>query len=196
MTPTPPDAQAPGSEELRRQLQNTADHWRKCLAAPGWTPRRSHIEDCANAFQMAANNVPTPPGPEPSEAGKTTSFSKIEKGEWVWLPKPDHKTHLVSDDYAQGYREGRAVELKQAKIKRPLPVDRDFLGRIVREAWIRWAETQDAPKAHWLLPYSELSEPDKEADRQIGEALVRWVLDHDLAATRLSSLSAKGETKK
>lgn len=49
---------------------------------------------------------------------------------------------------------------------------RDRLGRIVREAWVKWARTQPKPKPSWLVPYDDLSEPDKEADRQIGEAVV------------------------
>ena len=57
-----------------------------------------------------------------------------------------------------------------------LPFDREQLGRFVREAWVRWAETQPNPKPSWLAPYDELSEPDKEADRQIGEALARWAM--------------------
>lgn len=62
---------------------------------------------------------------------------------------------------------------------RDLPYDRDTLGRFVREAWVRWAESQPEPKPSWLLPYDELSEADKEADRQIGEALARWTLIGD-----------------
>lgn len=53
------------------------------------------------------------------------------------------------------------------------PYDRDELGRVVRTAWIAWAKTQPDPKPSWLAPYDDLSEPDKEADRQIGEAVVR-----------------------
>jgi hypothetical protein len=52
----------------------------------------------------------------------------------------------------------------------PVP-NRDYGGRLVREAWVRWARTQPDPKSSWLVPYEELSEPDKEADRQIAEAL-------------------------
>lgn len=65
---------------------------------------------------------------------------------------------------------------------RPLPFDRDTLGRFVREAWVRWAEKQDNPKPSWLAPYDELSEFDKEADRQIGEAVARWTLIGDAAS--------------
>jgi len=64
---------------------------------------------------------------------------------------------------------------------RPIPFDRDQLGRMVREAWVRWAQTQPDPKPSWLVPYDELSEPDKEADRQIGETIARWTLIGDAA---------------
>jgi hypothetical protein len=56
-------------------------------------------------------------------------------------------------------------------------ISRDFLGQIVRDAWVKWAKQQPAPKASWLAPYAKLSEPDKEADRQIGEAVAQWVLE-------------------
>ena len=62
---------------------------------------------------------------------------------------------------------------------RPLSLDRDRLGRIVREAWVKWAQTQPNPKPSWLVPYDELSEPDKEADRQIGETVARWTIIAD-----------------
>lgn len=48
---------------------------------------------------------------------------------------------------------------------------RDRLGRRVREVWVRWAQQQPNPKPSWLVPYDELSEADKEADRRIGSAL-------------------------
>lgn len=50
-------------------------------------------------------------------------------------------------------------------------VPRDFLGRLVRNAWVKWANQQPNPKPSWLLPYEQLDEADKEADRQIGEAV-------------------------
>lgn len=64
---------------------------------------------------------------------------------------------------------------------RPLPFDRETVARFVREAWVRWAEKQPNPKPHWLLPYDQLSEEDKEADRCIGEAVARWTLVYDAA---------------
>jgi len=48
---------------------------------------------------------------------------------------------------------------------------RDALGRRVREVWIEWAKTQPNPKPSWVVPYDELDEADKEADRCIGSAL-------------------------
>jgi hypothetical protein len=77
----------------------------------------------------------------------------------------------LPDQYDHGFAAGRKFELER---QIALTLDRDWLGRMVRHAWVEWAKTQDAPKAHWLLPYDELSEPDKEADRQIGEYLIEW----------------------
>lgn len=53
-------------------------------------------------------------------------------------------------------------------------IDRETLGREVREAWVRWAVEQPSPKASWLVSYDQLSEPDKEADRQIGEHIAGY----------------------
>lgn len=73
---------------------------------------------------------------------------------------------------------------------RPLPFDRDTLGRFVREAWVRWAETQPNPKPSWLVPYEELSDADQEADRQIGEAVARWTFIGDAAISALTTSPA------
>jgi hypothetical protein len=70
---------------------------------------------------------------------------------------------------------------------RSLPFDRDTLGRMVREAWVRWALTQPAPKSSWLAPYDDLAEADKEADRQIGEAVARATLVADAARESTAS---------
>ena len=72
---------------------------------------------------------------------------------------------------------------------RPLPYDRDYLGRLVREAWVRWAYTQPNPKSSWLVDYDELAEPDKEADRQIGECIARWTIIGDAARAALAQTS-------
>ena len=50
-------------------------------------------------------------------------------------------------------------------------MNRDDLGRLVRETWAKYCiETGDDQPSH-LVPYDDLSEHDKEADRRIGEAL-------------------------
>lgn len=66
-------------------------------------------------------------------------------------------------------------------------LDRNTLGRHVREAWIRWAMTQPSPKASWLVPYDDLSEPDKEADRLIGEHVALLTKLHCDVAAALTS---------
>lgn len=48
---------------------------------------------------------------------------------------------------------------------------RDAKGRRVREVWVEWATEQPDPKPSWLVPYEDLAEPDKEADRRIGSVL-------------------------
>ncbi|MGN6776939.1 hypothetical protein [Rhizobium sp.] len=88
---------------------------------------------------------------------------------------------------------GTEKEERRADGNRPLPYDRDTLGRFVRDAWVRWAETQPDPKPSWLLPYDELSEADKEADRQIGEAVARWTLIGDAASSSFASPSPSAE---
>lgn len=53
---------------------------------------------------------------------------------------------------------------------------RERLGQIVRETWIEWAKEQPNPKPSWLVPWEGLSEPDREVDRRIGEAVRTEVL--------------------
>lgn len=55
-------------------------------------------------------------------------------------------------------------------------MDREELGRMVRNIWIVWAKEQPNPKPSWLVPWEELSESDREVDRRIGENLynVGW----------------------
>lgn len=54
-------------------------------------------------------------------------------------------------------------------------VSRETLGRVVRDAWIAWAEEQPNAKPSWLVPWDLLAEPDKEADRRIGQAVKDYV---------------------
>lgn len=55
-------------------------------------------------------------------------------------------------------------------------VDREYLGQLVRNVWIKWAEEQENPKSHWLTPWEELSEDMKEVDRRIGESVADYII--------------------
>ena len=57
------------------------------------------------------------------------------------------------------------------------PTERERLGKVVRQAWIEWAKQQPNPKPSWLVPYEQLNEADKEADRLIGERVVEYIQD-------------------
>lgn len=74
----------------------------------------------------------------------------------------------------------------------PQPGDvnfRDWLGLLVRDAWIRWAKMQPNPKASWLVPYGDLPETDKEADRMIGEAI--YNLERAAASPAATAVGAR-----
>lgn len=79
----------------------------------------------------------------------------------------------------------------QADGGRPLPANRDLFGRLVRDAWVQWALEQPNPKASWLVPYDELSEPDKEADRRIGECVARWTLIFDASSRAMREMTVQ-----
>lgn len=62
---------------------------------------------------------------------------------------------------------------------------RDALGRVVREEWVAWAREQPDPKPSWLVPYDELPEGMKEADRRIGEGVTNY-FSTEVAGGRVS----------
>lgn len=49
--------------------------------------------------------------------------------------------------------------------------DRDRLGRLVRETWVRAAVGYNGGDSRRHLPWDELTEEEKEVGRQIGERL-------------------------
>lgn len=67
------------------------------------------------------------------------------------------------------------------------PEWRDYLGRVVRDAWIAWATRQPDPKPSWLVPYDDLSVADQEADRLIGDAV--WAVAEIDAEARITALT-------
>lgn len=56
-------------------------------------------------------------------------------------------------------------------------MDRETLGRVVRQAWVEYCQEIGDTKPSHLAPWEELSEQDKEADRRIGEAVVKAYLE-------------------
>jgi hypothetical protein len=62
---------------------------------------------------------------------------------------------------------GEAVKLRRD--------DREALGKVVRRVWVRFKQREmmegKPTPDHHLSPWEELSESDKEVDRQIGEAV-------------------------
>ncbi len=50
--------------------------------------------------------------------------------------------------------------------------NREDGGKLVRDAWISWAQRQEQPKPSWLVSWENLSESDKEADRCIWDEIV------------------------
>ena len=54
----------------------------------------------------------------------------------------------------------------------PGPASIEYTAYEIRCAWIEWAKTQSSPKPSWIVPWHELDEQSKDADR----ALARWHL--------------------
>jgi hypothetical protein len=57
----------------------------------------------------------------------------------------------------------------------PAAIERELLGRIVRSAWVDFAQRQPQPKPSHLLGWEALGEEDREVDRQIGERVAEHV---------------------
>ena len=98
---------------------------------------------------------------------------KNETGESDWMcyeceEVPEH----VVESAMQNVIKPLLIATRYPRGKR---LDRDVLGRVVRSAWIEWAGQQTHPKSSWLVPYEELEESDKEADRLIGERVAQYV---------------------
>jgi len=70
--------------------------------------------------------------------------------------------------------------------------DLDWWGRLVRNAWIVWAETQPDVKDHpnWLVSWDELPEREREVDRIIADAVLSTV---QLALAARAAAAQEGE---
>lgn len=81
----------------------------------------------------------------------------------------DRAQRLEVEDDCAGAIAALQEEVDQLRGERCHALDREFLGQLVRAAWVEWAKTQPCPGANWLIEWDELDESMKEADRVIGE---------------------------
>jgi len=104
----------------------------------------------------------------------------VEDRKWtVGIVHLDKKTHILIAQWeekedAEDHRDVLLKALGWSPPERFGPASRalrDLLGERVRQIWIAWAKEQPEPKASWLIPWTELSESDREVDRRIGEVL-------------------------
>lgn len=95
-------------------------------------------------------------GTSTDHLGTVRAYMGREPSEW----------HRIEDE-----RDALAAKVKE--LEQSNKQDRESLGMRVREVWIKWAMEQPTPKSSWLTPWEQLSEPDKEVDRRIGETLAK-----------------------
>ncbi len=87
----------------------------------------------------------------------------------------------IMRNWANGYQSSeeascvlREVVLAERGSAAPDSDLREFLGKLVRAEWVKWAREQPSPKPSWLQSWDELTEPEREVDRRIGEAIWRF----------------------
>lgn len=138
----------------------------------------------AMARAMVANSVASINGPletphafsKLAESAERRRFSSAEEfDKWAAASEEESATKASHRLDSLRFLARSASRNLAAPSDAPI-ITRDFLGQIVREAWVKWAKQQPNPKPSWLAPYDKLSEADKEADRQIGEAVAQWAL--------------------
>ncbi len=101
--------------------------------------------------------------------------------DWAALPQSSEladdraQREEVEDDCA-GAIAALQERVDQLERERGGSLDPEFLGQIVRAAWVDWAKTQPNPKPSNLLPWDEISEEDREADRIIGEKVASMLI--------------------
>lgn len=156
---------------------------------PDWATTKARVRTALEAA------LKSPAAAEPVTAAAPVANGMEGAGEPVGFALPSkwpHGTRVkVPDPTRVGEIIGRVNEYSGDYVHVSFPIGswfgpaselvlwddhRDVLGRIVRHAWVRWARRQPSPKQSWLVPYDELSENDKEADRQIGESLALYVI--------------------
>lgn len=106
----------------------------------------------------------------------------------------DKRRIAGSEVYQAGISEGkaRAAFLLDHRAEGGIPAlaDRDFWGSLVRELWVAWAREQTDPKPSWLVPWGELCEADREADRRIGTGVAEVAMGRADAGARSDRIEA------
>jgi hypothetical protein len=109
-----------------------------------------------------------------------TAFGLTGDAAKAWNTRATQPAEAQGAGDVERLREALQAALDDPRDRRS---SRDSLGRLVREVWVKWAAAQPNCKPSWLLPYDELSGPDQEVDRLIGEALANrgisaWLSGH------------------
>jgi hypothetical protein len=108
--------------------------------------------------------------PEDAEQQIASAVAQSAGSDWATYPG----AHRIAASVLRRTESWRSATVEAQTPSPSSAVDREALGRKVREIWIDWASEQPNPKASWLVPWEGLSEPDKEVDRRIGEALAEF----------------------
>lgn len=134
---------------------------------------RTNIEGVLDVLGTDAIRVREGGGPEDILASLALSVSKLQK-------RAGHEPCLGCARLA---REAHTwwEALHAVTAHKPPDDVREFLGKLVRAEWVKWAREQPNPKPSWLVPWDELGEPDREADRRIGESIWRFSFARDVA---------------
>lgn len=64
-------------------------------------------------------------------------------------------------------------------------MDRETLGREVRRVWIEFCREIGDDKPSHLASWEDMTEPEREVDRRIGEAIARMALTEEVERLRL-----------
>lgn len=92
-------------------------------------------------------------------------------------------------------RDQQAAEISRLREERALSINREYLGQLVRIAWMKWAAQQPDCKPSWVETWEELPERMREVDRQIGEFVASQCVTPELlrVETERDRLRAKLE---
>lgn len=173
---------APGSTRLGQYCrQSVQDQWET------WQARAASPQPAVCATCKGHGMIGGPSYYAPDEGGEPCPDCTIaqpveqtaEPVAWRWeVEVLGEKTWQYASHWSTGPKDAQPLYAAAQPVEQTWApvISRDFLGQIVREAWVKWAKQQPNPKPSWLAQYAELSEADKEADRQIGEAVLQWVM--------------------